>query len=352
MKIHPYLKLAIDQGASDLYFTPSAPAMLRVEGEMVAIGRTVLTPDYVNDLVQSILTPAQLDHFREHLELDLALSVPGMGRFRVNIFTQRGSAAMVMRCIKSAVPNLADLGVPEVIRSLSMMKRGLVLIVGATGSGKTTTLAAMLGYRNENAAGHILTIEDPIEFLHSNRRSIINQREVGSDTHSYERALHSALREAPDVIQIGEVRRRETMDACLQFANTGHLVLSTLHANNAYQALLRIVNLYPEGQRDQLFMDMSLTLRAIVSQRLVRRRDNRRCVAVEVLTITPYMQELIQSGRISDVREAMAQSSESGMQTFDESLYALFRDGVITMEEALSNADSRPNLEAKINFGG
>lgn len=351
MKIQPYLKLAVEQGASDIYFTPGAPAMLRVEGEMIAVGRNPLTPDYVGELIQSMLTPQQFDYYREHLELDFALSVSGMGRFRANVFTQRGTPGIVLRYVRGNIPDLGDLGMPDILRTLAMVKRGLVLVVGATGSGKTTTLAAMLAHRNETAAGHILTIEDPIEFLHPNRRCIVNQREVGSDTHSYERALHSALREAPDVIQIGEVRRRETMDACLQFANTGHLVLTTLHANNAYQALLRVVNLYPEGQRDQLYMDLALSLRAVISQRLVRRNDGKRCAAVEVLLITPYMQELIQSRRISDIRDAMAQSSESGTQTFEDSLYRLYRSGVISMDEALENADSRPNLEAKINFG-
>jgi len=232
-----------------------------------------------------------------------------------------------------------------------MLKRGMILMVGATGSGKTTTLAAMIGHRNENAAGHILTIEDPIEFIHPNRRSIINQREVGMDTESYDRALVSSLREAPDVIQVGEVRKRETMDAVIQLANTGHLAISTLHANNAYQALQRIVNLYPDTLRDQLYLDLSLTLRAIVSQRLVRGKDGRRIAAVEVMVNTPFVQDLILSRRIEEIRHAMDQSSDKGMQTFDQSLYGLYKDGKIELEEALTNADSRTNLEAKINFG-
>jgi twitching motility protein PilU len=227
----------------------------------------------------------------------------------------------------------------------------MILMVGATGSGKTTTLAAMIGHRNENAAGHILTIEDPIEFMHPNKRSIINQREVGLDTESYDRALVSSLREAPDVIQVGEVRKRETMDAVIQLANTGHLAISTLHANNAYQALQRIVNLYPDNLRDQLYLDLSLTLRAIVSQRLVRGKDGRRLAAVEVMVNTPFVQDLILSKRIDEIRHAMDQSSDKGMQTFDQSLYRLYQAGKIDLEEALNNADSRTNLEAKINFG-
>mgnify|MGYP006144857273 CR=1 FL=1 len=276
----------------------------------------------------------------------------GLGRFRVNIFNQRGSLSMVLRYIRAGVPRLDEIGgMPPVLKDLIMHKRGLVLMVGATGSGKSTTLAAMINHRNETQSGHILTIEDPVEFIHPNRKSIVNQREVGQDTISYERALKSSLREAPDVILIGEVRTRETMDACIQLANTGHLAISTLHANNAYQAMQRIVNLYPETLRDQLYMDLSLTLRAIISQRLVRRKDGKRCAAIEVMINTPYIQELILNKRIDEIKEAMNQSSDKGMQTFDASLYGLFKSGVITLDEALTNADSRTNLEAKVNFG-
>jgi twitching motility protein PilU len=258
---------------------------------------------------------------------------------------------MVLRYVRSEIPRLADLAMPEGMRDLAMLKRGMILMVGATGSGKSTTLAAMLNHRNENSAGHILTIEDPIEFVHPNRRSIVNQREVGEDTISYERALQSSLREAPDVIFIGEVRKRETMDACIQLANTGHLAISTLHANNAYQALQRIVNLYPDDMRSQLYLDLGLTLRAIISQRLVRRRDGRRIAAVEVMVNTPYIQDLIIRQRIDEIPEAMNQSSDRNMLTFDQSLYRIYKSGEIELEEALANADSRTNLEAKINFG-
>ncbi|HEX4872921.1 MAG TPA: PilT/PilU family type 4a pilus ATPase [Nevskiaceae bacterium] len=352
LKILPYLKLAVEKNASDLFFTPNAPAMLKAEGEMLAIGKTLMTGEFIKELAHSILTPEQQEHLQKHLEIDLATQAGGLGRFRVNIFHQRGSLGMVLRYVKSEVPRLEQLGVPEVLKDLIMLKRGMILMVGATGSGKSTTLAAMINHRNENAAGHILTIEDPIEFVHPNRRSIINQREVGQDTESYERALVSSLREAPDVILIGEVRRQNTMDACLQLANTGHLSISTLHANNAYQALQRIVNLYPQELRDQLYMDLSMTLRAIVSQRLVKRKDGKRCAAVEVMINTPYIQELILARRIDEIRAAMDQSSDKGMQTFDQSLFGLYKSGQIDLEEALSNADSRTNLEAKINFGG
>ena len=350
-KLLAYLKLAVDKNASDLFFTANAAAMLKVEGEMLAIGKQLLTNEFVKEMAYSILTEDQQKHFQQHLEIDLAVQAGGLGRFRVNIFHQRGATGMVLRYVKSTVPTLEELGVPEVLKELIMQKRGMLLMVGATGSGKSTTLAAMINYRNENKSGHILTIEDPIEFLHPNKRSIINQREVGQDTHSYENALKSALREAPDVILIGEIRKRDTMEATIQLANTGHLAISTLHANNAYQALQRIVNLYPDELRDQLYMDLSLTLRAIVSQRLVRRKDGKRCAAIEIMVNTPYISDLILKRKIDEVKEAMSQSSDKGMLTFDTSLFGLYKSGVIEMEEALANADSRTNLEAKINFG-
>ena len=351
LKILPYLKLAVEKNASDLFFTSNAPAMLKIEGEMLAVGKTLMTNSLIRELVESILTPEQLEYLEKHLEVDMATDAGGLGRFRVNVFTQRNSTAMVLRYVKAEIPTIEKLSVPEVLKDLALMKRGMILMVGATGSGKSTTLAAMINHRNDNATGHILTIEDPIEYVHPNKRSIINQREVGTDTESYARALKSSLREAPDAILIGEVRVRETMDAVIQLANTGHLAISTLHANNAYQALQRIVNLYPDELRGQLYMDLSMTLRAIVSQRLVRRKDGRRCAAVEVMICTPYIADLILNQKIEEVKEAMANSSDRGMLTFDTSLYKLYTDGLIDLEEALSNADSRANLEAKINFG-
>jgi len=311
-----------------------------------------MTSDFIEELAMSILTPEQQAHLKQNLEIDLATQAGGLGRFRVNIFYQRGTIAMVLRYVKSDPPILADLGSPEVLKELIMHKRGMVLMVGATGSGKTTTQAGMINHRNENSAGHILAIEDPIEFVHPNKRSIINQRELGQDTLTVEKALQSALREAPDVIIIGEVRHRTTMDAAMQLANTGHLSLATLHANNAYQALQRIVNLYPQESRDQLYMDLSMTLRAIVSQRLVRARSGKRVAAFEVLINTPYIADLILNQRIDEIKDAMSQSSDKGMLTFDSSLYQLYKSGKIEMEEALVNSDSRSNMEAKINFGG
>ena len=352
LKILPYLKLAVEKNASDIFFTANAPALLKVEGEMMAIGKTMMTAEFIRELASSILTPEQQAYVEQHQEIDLATQAGGLGRFRVNVFTQRNTLGIVLRYVKSEVPRLEQLNVPEVLKDLIMHKRGMVLMVGATGSGKSTTLAAMINHRNENMAGHILTIEDPIEFVHPNKRSIINQREVGTDTVSYERALKSSLREAPDVILIGEIRTRETMEATMQLANTGHLAISTLHANNAYQALQRIINMYPDELRDQLYMDLSMTLRAIVSQRLVRRKDGRRCAANEVMLNTPYIQELILNRRVDEIKESMTQSSDKGMLTFDNSLYRLYKDGVIDIDEALDNADSRANLEAKINFGG
>ena len=351
LKVLPYLKLAVDKNASDIYFTVNSPAMLKIEGEMFKAGEALMTNELIRELAVSMMTAEQVKIFDEQLEIDLATDAGGMGRFRINVFTQRNTTAMVLRYIRNEIPTLDSLNLPEVLKDLIMLKRGMILMVGATGSGKSTTLAAMVGHRNDHAAGHILTIEDPVEFVHPNRRSIINQREVGTDTVSYERALKSSLREAPDVILIGEVRVRETMDAVVQLANTGHLAISTLHANNAYQAMQRIINLYPDELRDQLYMDLSMSLRAIVSQRLVRRKDGRRTAAVEVLINTPYISELIMNKRIEDIKEAMANSSDKGMLTFDTSLYRLYSEGLIEMEEALTNADSRTNLEAKINFG-
>ncbi len=352
LKILPYLKLCIDKNGSDLFFTANAPAQIKIEGELMPIGKQILTAEFIREVAHSILTPDQQAHLNEHWEIDLATEAGGLGRFRVNIFNQRGSLGMVLRHVRSTVPRLDDIaGLPPVLKDLIQHKRGLVLMVGATGSGKSTTLAAMINHRNEISSGHILTIEDPIEFIHPNIRSIINQREVGQDTVSYERALKSSLREAPDVILVGEIRTRETMDACIQLANTGHLAISTLHANNAYQALQRIVNLYPESLRSQLYMDLSLTLRAIVSQRLVKRKDGKRCAAMEVMITTPFIQDLILNQHIDELKEAMNQSSDKGMLTFDASLYGLYQSGAIALEEALANADSRTNLEAKINFG-
>jgi twitching motility protein PilU len=351
-KILPYLRLASEKKASDLFFSAGAPVAIKIDGTTMPAGRSALSAEQVRELVMSVLTPSQQETLKEKLELDLAIDVPEAGRFRVNAFQQRGSLAMALRLVQARIPTLEELRMPEVLKSLIMHRRGLILMVGATGSGKSTTLAAMLSHRNGSETGHLLTIEDPIEFLHPNKMSVVNQREIGLDTHSFETALHSAFREAPDVILVGEARSRETMQACLQLATVGHLTLATLHATNAAQALQRVINFFPEEARDQIYMDLSMSLRAIISQRLVRRKDGGRCAAIEIMLNTPFISELILNKRISEVREAMSQSSEKGMQTFDDSLLALYRSGEISMDEALSNADSSPNLQAKIAFGG
>jgi twitching motility protein PilU len=293
----------------------------------------------------------QLEEFTRNLEIDFAVSEAGLGRFRVNIFHQRGNVAMVLRYVTPNLPTLEELGMPDSLKDLVMLRRGLILMVGAAGSGKSTTLAAMINYRNQNAASHIVTIEDPIEFLHSNRRSIVNQREIGLDTISYERALRSAMREAPDVILIGEIRDRTTMQAAIDLAGTGHLAIATLHANNSPETLDRIINMYPSEQHAQVFMDLGQYIRAIISQRLVRSKEGKRVAAVELMLNTAHIAELIHKGDISGVKEAFKQTNEPGMQDFDGALLHLYSSGSISMEEALANADSRADLEAKINFG-
>lgn len=353
--IAPYLHLAIEKKASDLYFTANAPAMIRLEGDTFAMGGEdgkKLSAEDIAALAEGIMTPEQQATFRSVREVDFAIRYKNAGRFRVNVFRQRNSVAMVLRNIGS-VPILEDLRMPAILGDLVMRKRGLILCVGATGCGKSTTLAAMLNHRNANAGGHILTIEDPVEFMHSHRRSIVNQREIGSDTRSYANALRSALREAPDVVLIGEVREHETMQATLHLCGTGHLALSTLHSSNAYQTLQRIVSMYPQEAREQLYMDLSLNLQAIISQRLVKGKDGKRVAATEILLNTPYVSELILKGRIEAVREAMADTAQSqGMMTFDDSLFELCESGLIEHAEALEYADSRENLENRFAFGG
>lgn len=351
MNIHPYLKLMADKGASDLYITANAPVKMRLEGKMASVGKTVLEPEVVEELVMSVLGERDRRVLEVDLEVDFAVSEKGVGRFRGNAFNQRGQLAMVLRYIPSSVPHLDDLGLPPILKDISQTRRGLVLMCGSTGSGKSTTLAGMINHRNENANDHILTIEDPIEYTHKHQKSIINQRELNQDTLSYGKALRSALREAPDVIQIGEIRDRETMEACIQLAGTGHLAISTLHSNNAHQTMDRILNLFPKELHAQVCMDLALNLRAIISQRLIPSVDGKRVAAVEVMVNTAYISELILKGHIEQISEAMEDSNEPGMQSFDEALSKLYHDGKIELEEALRNADSRANLEAKINFG-
>jgi twitching motility protein PilU len=350
--ILPYLRLAVEKEASDLFFSAGAAVAMKVEGNTMAVGRSPLSAEQAKELVHSVLSEHQRSVLRDKWELDFAIDLPDLGRFRVNAFHQRGKHAMCLRRVPEKIPRLDDLRLPEVLKSLAVQRRGLILMVGATGSGKSTSLAAMVNHRNESEPGHILTIEDPIEFLHPNKQCIVNQREVGIDTASFESALHSALREAPDVILVGECRSQETMQKCLQLANIGHLALATLHATNCSQALQRVINFFPEEAREQVYMDLSLGLKAIISQRLVRRKMGGRTAAIEVMINTPFITDLIMSKRIGEVREAMAQSSDAGMQTFDDALLKLYRTGDISMDEALSSADSSPNLQAKIAFGG
>ncbi|MDX1429190.1 MAG: PilT/PilU family type 4a pilus ATPase [Rhodothermales bacterium] len=352
MDIQPYLKLMVEKKASDLFFTADSPVKLKLEGRVTSVGKTTLTPDIVKSAAYTVMDERLQAIFEETLECDFAIALPDeSARFRVNVFRQRGKIAMVVRLIPMHIPTVTELGLPEILNELVMTKRGLILMVGATGSGKSTTLAAMVDYRNSNQHGHILTIEDPVEFYHPNKKSIVNQREVGVDTLSYSAALRSSLREAPDVIQIGEVRDRETMEAALELCNTGHLAISTLHANNANQAMERVVNMFPHDLHKQLFMDLSLNLCCVISQRLVPDVDGKRCAAVEIMINTPHISELILKGEIGELKKAMQESGARGMQTFDDALFALYKEGRISLEEALNNADSRTNLEAKINFG-
>ncbi len=351
MNTKPLLKLMVERRASDLFFTTHAPVKIKIDGRIIPVNKLELTAKMVKQAALSLMSEDQMEAFTRDLEIDFAISEPGLGRFRVNVFHQRGNTAMVLRYITADMPRLDDLGVPEVLKDLVLHRRGLILMVGASGNGKSTTLAAMVNHRNEHSSSHILTIEDPIEFLHPNKQSIINQREVGLDTRSYARALKSAMRAAPDVILIGEIRDRETMQAAIDLAGTGHLAIATLHANNSAETLDRIINMYPSDQHRQVLMDLAQYLRAIISQRLVRTRDSGRCAAVEVLLNTPHIADLINKGDISAVKEALRDSSEAGMQNFDAALFQLYRQGRISMEEALVHADSRANLEAQINFG-
>ncbi|MBF0190883.1 MAG: PilT/PilU family type 4a pilus ATPase [Magnetococcales bacterium] len=351
MNLTPYLKLMIEKGASDLFFTSGTTVRMKLDGRLAVVGKELLTAEMIDQAAQGIMDEAQFAFYKKNLEIDFAIALGDEGRFRVNAFHQKNQPALVLRYIRSQIPTLEDLKVPPVLAELILNKRGLLLMVGGTGSGKSTTLAAMVDHRNSSIGGHILTIEDPVEFVHPHKKSIVNQREVGIDTHSYAKALKSSLREAPDVILIGEIRDRETMEAAMELAGTGHLAISTLHANNAYQALTRIINMFPQTLHPQLFMDLSLYLRAILSQRLVPSLDGKRRAAVEVMINTPHIAELILKGEIDAIKESMAATGVKGMQTFDQALFNLYQEGAVSMEEALNSADSRANLEAKIHFG-
>jgi len=350
MELKDLLKVMIEKDGSDLFLTTGAPPSMKAFGRLMPMTEKSLPPGYTKKIAYSIMSDEQIQEFEHSPEMNLPLFEEGIGRFRVNIFQQRNEVGIVVRNIKTEIPNFKDLGLPEILTRLMMHKNGLVLFVGGTGSGKSTSLASLIDYRNTNSDGHIITIEDPVEFVHQHKKSIINQREVGVDTVSYEEALKNTLRQAPDVILIGEIRTQETMEHALAFAETGHLCLSTLHANNANQALDRIINFFPEERHKQLYLDLSLNLRGFVSQRLIPTVDGKRAAAIEILLGTPRIQDLIKNGKIGDIKEVMENSEQQGMRTFDSALYHLYREGRITLEEALKNADSANNLRLKVSL--
>lgn len=352
MDMTPYFKLMADKQASDLFFCTGTEPHLKVQGVIKPIGTKKMGPGDVKEIAYSMMSEQQAKEFDETMEMNFAVPLKGVGRFRVNIFRQRGECSIVIRYIQTTIPRFEEMNLPAELGEIIMEKRGLILVVGSTGSGKSTSLAAMIGHRNRNSSSHILTIEDPLEFVHHHERSIVQQREVGIDTLSYANALKNALREAPDVILIGEIRDMETMKHAINYAETGHLCLATLHSNNANQALDRIVNFFPETLHRQLLMDMSLNVRAIISQRLLPTIDGTaRVPAVEIMLNTPYVSELINKGEIGAIKDAMKESTEPGMITFDQALIKLYKDKKITLDEALNNADSRNDLSLAIRLG-
>ena len=350
MDIGYFLKLMTDKNASDMFLTTGAPVHIKVEGKLYPLGNTGLPPGMVKKIAYSLMDEGQVPDFERDLELNMALSLADAGRFRVNVFKQRGEVGMVIRAIRSVIPSIEELQLPQVLKNVIMAPRGLVLIVGSTGSGKSTTLASMIDYRNTTAAGHILTIEDPIEYLHRHKKSIVNQREVGLDTHAFHNALKNAMREAPDVILIGEILDATTMEAAIAFAETGHLCLATLHSNNADQTIERILNFFPESAHKNVLMNVALNLKAVVSQRLVVGTDGRRLPAVEVLINTPMIRDLLRRGQVHEIKQAMEETLEEGMESFDQCLFRLAKEGKISMEEALRAADSRDGLALKFRL--
>lgn len=351
MEIVTILKAAVKHEASDIFITADRPPTLKVNGRMATLSQDPLSDEEARNLVLSTMNDEQKKVFERDKECNYAIDTKGAGRFRVSALYQRNRVGMVMRLVKDEIPTIEGLHMPEIIKELAMTKRGLVIFVGATGSGKSTTLAAMIGYRNQNSTGHILTIEDPIEFNHRHAGCVVTQREVGVDTDSYDVALKNSLRQAPDVIMIGEIRSRDTMDYGIAFAETGHLCLSTLHANNANQAMDRIINFFPEDRHKQLFLDMSLNLKAVVAQRLIPKKDGTgRCVAVEVLLNTPLVGDMIEKGKVSEIKDVMKRSRELGMQTFDQAVYDLYKAGEISYEDALKNADSTNEVRLMIKL--
>jgi twitching motility protein PilU len=351
--IHELLQLLVRQNGSDLFITADFPPALKIDGKIAPVSKNVLTPQHTIELVRSVMNDKQASEFEASKECNFAISPPGIGRFRVNAFVQQGRVGMVLRTILTTIPRFEDLNLPPVLKEIAMSKRGIMMFIGATGCGKSTSMAALLGYRNENSFGHIITIEDPIEFVHEHRNCIMTQREVGVDTDDWAIALKNSLRQAPDVILIGEVRDRETMDYAIAFAETGHLCLTTLHANSTNQALDRIINFFPEERRQQLLMDLALNIRAFVAQRLLPRRDSRgRVPAVEIMLNSPLISDLIFKGDVSGIKDIMKRSRELGMQTFDQSLFDLYEGGLVNYEDALRNADSINDLRLQIKLHG
>jgi twitching motility protein PilU len=350
MDIGYFLKLMKEKNASDMFLTTGAPVHIKVEGKLYPLGNTGLPAGMVKKIAYSLMDEGQVPQFERDLEFNMAIAVKDAGRFRVNVFKQRGEVGMVIRAIKSEIPSIEQLRLPAILKDIVMEPRGLVLVVGSTGSGKSTTLAAMIDYRNTHSCGHILTIEDPIEFLHRHKKSLVNQREVGMDTHAFHNALKNAMREAPDVILIGEILDSTTMESAIAFAETGHLCLATLHSNNADQTLERILNFFPEAAHKNVLMNLALNLKAVISQRLVVGKDGKRLPAVEILINTPMIRDLMRRGETHAIKDAMEKSLQEGMQTFDQSLYRLYKEGKIDLEEALRKADSRDGLSLKIRL--
>ncbi len=351
--IHELLRAMVAKKASDLFITAGFPPAFKLDGKMTPVSNQSLTPQHTQELARSLMNDKQAQEFEATKECNFAINPPGIGRFRVNAFVQQARVGIVLRTITTTIPKMDDLGLPPVLKDVAMTKRGLVIMVGGTGSGKSTTLAAMIGYRNENSHGHIITIEDPIEYVHNHKNCMITQREVGVDTDSWEAALKNTLRQAPDVILIGEVRERETMEHAIAFAETGHLCMCTLHANSANQALDRIINFFPEERRAQLLMDLSLNLKGLVSQRLIPLKDTKgRAAAIEILLNSPLISDLIFKGEVHEIKEIMKKSREMGMQTFDQALFDLYEGGKIGYEDAMRNADSMNELRLQIKLHG
>lgn len=350
LDITPVLKFMVEKNASDLFLSTGAPINIEIEGKAMPVNTQVMAPGMVRDIAYSLMSEAQIREFEETLEMNFAMGIRELGRFRVNVFRQRGEVSMVIRHIKSAIPSMEDLGLPKLLKDIVMRPRGLVLIVGSASSGKSTTLAAMINYRNENEGGHILTLEDPIEFIHSHKKSVVDQREIGIDTRSFENGLRNAVRQSPDVILIGEIRDMDTMRHAIAYSETGHLCLATLHANNATQAIERILSFYPSDAKQSILMSLALNLVGVVSQRLVPGTKAKRVLAIETLLNNHYVSDLIMKGKLDELKEVMANSTDIGMGTFDQSLFRLYQAGRIDEENAVYNADSRNDVSLKIRL--